>query len=328
MHPEQHNKQVEASYQRGLLLGFTMAEVIMLVVFVLLLALSAMLIKKEKEIAACKNEASACKSDLQECKTILGSTLEEWKLCKESQNKLVECEKKLEETKPVIKDLENELLLCKKTNEKKDNDLNSCKKERDDLLKNPSQTEQELQKCKEELAETQKQLEAANKPQDNLKQIATMLEIDPASTPDQIVEKIQELKSALANLRGQNKILLDRLKSSGKGTEKPSCWATESGGIEYIFDIQLTSSGVIVKDNALPHRVEEQAKLPIQNIQYGRTLSSRDFRSQTRPVLDWSNINDCRFFVRVYDKTGAAQKTVYKQMLRTVGESFYYFEAY
>lgn len=320
MHPEQHNKQVEASYQRGLLLGFTMAEVIMLVVFVLLLALSAMLIKKEKEIAACKNEVSTCESDLQECKTILGSTLEEWKLCKEFQNNLVKCEKKIET-------LENELILCEKSNEKKDEDLNLCKKELDNL-KYPSQTEQELQKCNEELAETKKQLEAANKPQDNLAQIATVLEIDPTSTPDQIVEKIEELKSTLANLRGQNKILLDRLKSSGKGTEKPSCWATESGGIEYIFDIQLTSSGVIVKNNALPHRAEEQAKLPTQNIQYGRTLSSRDFRSQTRPVLDWSNANDCRFFVRVYDKTGAAQKTLYKQMLRTVGESFYYFEAY
>ncbi len=314
MHPEHHNKQVEASYQRGLLLGFTMAEVIMLVVFVLLLALSTMLIKKEKEIAACKRENISCKA----CK-------EDYPRC---QNDLEDC--KNERIKCVY-DFDNLLQkweLCKEVTKKCEDKLKKCEDFNGKAFENYQKIEQELKKCKEELAETKNQLEAANKPQDNLVQIATVLEIDPASTPGQIVKKIEELKSTLANLRGQNKILLDRLKSSGKGTEKPSCWATESGGIEYIFDIQLTSSGVIVKDNALPHRAEEQAKLPIQNIQYGRTLSSRDFRSQTRPVLDWSNTNDCRFFVRVYDKTGAAQKTVYKQMLRTVGESFYYFEAY
>jgi hypothetical protein len=38
----------------------------------------------------------------------------------------------------------------------------------------------------------------------------------------------------------------------------PQCWVTPDGTIEYIFDVTLASSGIFVRDNALPDQAEDE----------------------------------------------------------------------
>jgi hypothetical protein len=118
----------------------------------------------------------------------------------------------------------------------------------------------------------------------------------------------------------------DLIRASGKGTQFPPCWADEvTGKPEYIFDVSITSAGIVIRDNAIPHRAAEEAQLPIKGIDFGRTLSAASFTAETRPLLDWSSRQDpvCRFFVRLYDLTGPAEKTTFKNGLRTVEGHFY-----
>lgn len=113
----------------------------------------------------------------------------------------------------------------------------------------------------------------------------------------------------------------------GPGTEHPSCWvAADTGKPEYIFDVTLASGSVLVHDNALPHRAKEQAALPIGQTQFDRNLGLAEFVTVTDALYRWSEAHDCRFFVRIIDKTEGGEKAVYKRELRTVGEHFYYFE--
>ena len=112
----------------------------------------------------------------------------------------------------------------------------------------------------------------------------------------------------------------------GKGTELPACWASRTGKSEYIFDVALTSRGIITHDNALPHRTAEQAQLPLQTIVFDYEVQSEQFLKTSKPVFEWSKREGCRFFVRVSDRTKGEEKAIYKQLLWTVGQRFYSYE--
>ena len=149
---------------------------------------------------------------------------------------------------------------------------------------------------------------------------------DPAVEIAKLARELNASQREAARMQGQVAQLQEKLKAAGKGTEKPACWAdTRTGKIEYIFDVALTRSGMIVRDRKLPHRAEDQAELPIR-IDFGRELSSGEFLSQTRQLYDWSVAKDCRFFVLVSDETGDAEKAAYKRQIRNVGQHFYLFE--
>ena len=132
--------------------------------------------------------------------------------------------------------------------------------------------------------------------------------------------EIQLLRGQVANLR-------IKLTGIGKGTEMPACWASPvDGKPEYIFQVNLQSSAIVVEDRKLPNHVEDQALLPITPIQFSQAISASDFLAQTRPIYDWSVAHGCRFFVIIADQTGPAEKARYKQQVRTIETHFYKFE--
>ncbi len=141
-----------------------------------------------------------------------------------------------------------------------------------------------------------------------------------------ITDQLQASRTQMMNLQGQMANLRRRLEDAGKGTEKPACWAMPDGTPEYIFEVTLRSNGLLVKDNALPNRSDEQKQLPISSINFDREVSLNQFRNAVQPLSKWSQQHECIFFVKIKDQTGSSQKAIYKRKLRTVGEFFYYYE--
>lgn len=150
---------------------------------------------------------------------------------------------------------------------------------------------------------------------------------DPLARLEDAADQIEAQERRLGDLQGQVRNLQGRLSSGGRGTEKPACWADkETGKTEYIFDISLEPEGLRVRDRALAHRAEAQAALPLELIEFGVLAGPDDFLAATKPLFDWSEANNCRFFVRAFDNTGADQKKLYKERMRTLEEHFYKYE--
>ena len=130
----------------------------------------------------------------------------------------------------------------------------------------------------------------------------------------------EAVKNALESAREY-----ENLKSAGKGTEMPSCWTREDGTIEYIYEVNLTPTGLVVREttDVSPHRVDERRTLPVEKLSLEQDISEASFFSATSDLFEWSKSGKCRFFVRVFDSTGPTEKAIYQSRLRTVETHFY-----
>ncbi len=140
---------------------------------------------------------------------------------------------------------------------------------------------------------------------------------------EMLADKNAQLQQALNSSSGQTKNLEAKLAKFGGGIDKKPCWADSNGKLQSIFDVALTTGGIEIRDNQVPARVDDEKLLPLGDITFGKEISDETFDNQTERLFDWSQSHDCRFYVRVYDLTGADEKELYKQRLRTVEGHFY-----
>lgn len=265
-----------STYRRGIMLGLTMAEIMILIIFLLLLGF-AVLLQKEKDFnkSIIKNE--------DKIESIIRIFAEN------KPNLNADIVRIVEELPPLLKEVE------------KQNEINEEEVTADQIV------------IAIEKFIRQKQL------QENLNSGESLEEKLLES-----LERQKELEKEKNVLRDQKKSLIAQIQDKGRGVDWPPCWPDSEGhASEYIFKIDLTDDGIIFENAAPPHRLAEMAKLPIQNIIYETPRTIGEFRRETAKLFKWSTNNECRFYVRVYDKTGAEQKALFKRLLTTVEGVFY-----
>jgi len=191
----------------------------------------------------------------------------------------------------------------------------------------------QLQKAVNDLLEKARQSDLSKLSNKELVETAQKLEenLKESERRSQEAEKQFRQREAIAakemaNTKGQMENLRKQLGKGGRGVEKVPCWATEDGRSENIFDVALNTSGFVVRDRKLPHRQEDQKKLPLEKIVFGLEVAPTQFLAMTNPLFQWSEAHECRFFVRVFDRTGVVEKIVYKRRLRELGDRFYHYE--
>ena len=153
-----------------------------------------------------------------------------------------------------------------------------------------------------------------------------------------LTDRLEEALDERDREREEVERLQDHIRSLGSGTDHPSCWYLDDGiTTAYLFDVALTSRGLVVDFAASSQDVvsasgarlgtaeEARASLPIGSVQRQQVLRPGQFLRQTRGLHEWSKDRDpeCRFFVRVFDRTAASQKQLYKDQLETVEQPFY-----
>lgn len=117
--------------------------------------------------------------------------------------------------------------------------------------------------------------------------------------------------------------------TGGKGLEFQSCWWDKSVNpwrTKDIYDVVLTDSGFIVQNldpGTGEYRAQKATVLPVSNIHIGSEIGQNDFLAQTSALLAWSDQNKCRFYVRVFDRTGPSSKSTYKERLAAIDARFY-----
>jgi hypothetical protein len=260
----------DQSYRRGLVLGLTVAEIMLLLLFILLLVLSASLARLERKVAEGEELlkwASAIpgiKDPGQEgAKATYGDVMQ---YVQASEKALADLKANMGSS-AVVADIIREL-------------------KREGFDKLPPH-------------EIVGHLVDAKRIRDALSASGYQGE-DAAKILGRLQDNNADLTKQNENLQGQNAQLSRQIKTEGRGNEFPGCWVTKDGQAESIFDITFTESGIHVHDRALPHRASEQAQLPLDGVVYEQTLSISDFRQQLRPIFDWSVQHNCRFHVRRY----------------------------
>ncbi|MBF5094109.1 hypothetical protein F1643_06030 [Azospirillum sp. INR13] len=327
----------EKSYRRGVVLGLTMAEVVILVLFALLLALAVKMEKQEHQIASLEDRITETEQRAEAAEKEKSEALEE----------LAPLRKYLSNLNSFDEEFKS-LVLAKQENIRLRNEIAGLTekaksveavRERAARAEDLEKQVQELQAHDQIVRRVQQAMGEPRFPPDTLAgRLAELVTLgmvaeraagegkDTSKLIAEAAKAAAEERRRADNFQGQLAQMKKMFADAGRGTEKPACWATKAGKPEYIFDVALRTGGVVVRDNALPQRADEQAALSIHGFQYLNEITVSEFRAAALPLQRWGEEHDCRFFVRVFDQTGATDKAMYKKMLWTVGEYFYYYE--
>lgn len=311
--------QSDKAYKRGLILGLTMAEIILLLLFSLLLALAALSIEQDKKIETIRYERDKYVEQLRinekklEVLTAVlsksdnSSIKKELVRLREQEQQIARLLDRLEIGEDALAPERLDKLFEKAT---KQNELAKVIEKAGFTLE-PKELETTLDRVKDAQIEIAKANEALEKAKDE---------------NEKIIQELEGAEQGLSQKDGQIANMIRTLDRVGKGTEKPACWADEkTGKPKYIYNAGLTSDGIIVRHSATPPWAKAR-QLPIDAIPYDKNLTPREFIREANPIFEWSEENECRFFVRAYDLTGPTEKKIYKRHTRNLESAFYKYE--
>jgi hypothetical protein len=325
--------QQDASYRRGLVLGLTMAEIAILIIFCLLLLLGTLLLAERDRTRIAEEKArhtgeqfAVLQEKFEKLSNAIGAKeniqdlFRELVLIREEAAALANEVGKLKEAQLVDQQIIGLL----------QGEVSAAEKYRDTI--NTLSDALDIKISGDDGSSSQKLVEAIVgkfEEADQLINAAEAAGLDAADSDElpKIISSSLETRAENSNLRGQIEQLRSKLDAVGKGTEMPSCLTQESGKTEYLFDVNLFAGGFSVYDRTLSENLEIlKMKLPLDMITLGQRVSAERFLDETRPVFDWSKEQQCRFFVRLFDRTGPTEKGIYKRMMRILEMHFYKFE--
>lgn len=289
------SKSNDVQYRRGIVLGLTFAELLILLMFVVMLVLGASL-KKEKDSTSKK---SYSEEELIEMDSITSLLKDKRKESYDAASKHI----KLGDKDKAYEKLMG-LTIKEPVSESDLRGLASVVA----LIK--SKDSASFEKIREHL-----QLGESEKAYQLIVEASPMLKNHLKDNKLHI--------SAINDCRAQNKHLVNLKNVGGRGGDFPSCWSDENGSTQYLYNITLTDNGILVSDNLIPSREMDKANLPLKGFKFGRPMKPDEFMKAGYQIKKYSDDNSCRFFVRISDKTSANSKELYKKHKSSVENIFY-----
>jgi hypothetical protein len=291
-----------SEYRRGVVLGLTLAEVLVLLAFLLLLTMTALLLRREHEQAMLRQRA-------------------------ERDAGIVEIVRRAAVSQGL--DIDDDRLATLIRDAVQAEALRSQLQEANSQL---SEARVKLRDTGSQLQHANERLDAAAGAISENEAIAAVLERLPpklqGGTPVERVEdlarKYQELVKSGddqikkdENLIGQNnqmRIELARLKGNG-GSGIPYCWATPDGKPQYMLKIELHDDGVIIHDIGPRVRPEDRAWQLLESVTREQLMPLDDFIARTRSLRTSETADQCRYAVQALDLTGRTNKPGYKRSM-------------
>lgn len=305
---ERNNYSTSPEYRRGLVLGFTVAEIILLVLFALLLALVGSMISNKAEVEKAFslnnkfNEAiKALEADdkqnfAEKVKEVINQDID-------YQKKLIEIEQKLGK-QPLPDNVYAELVA-----NKIDVTTQDGKQKLLDLLIVALTAEK---KAKEE---------GGLKAQDEIiSACKSGLELEKAIGDSQT---LSDFVDAHKNAKAQADHWKVEASKCGRGGNLPPCYRESAEDpIPFIYEARIYNDGIklteIVPAN-LKDRFDADFKSPPIT---DTTLTPTELMNSTRQFLQWGEKNECRFYVKIYDEM-PNDKEKFKSSLKSIESNFY-----
>lgn len=343
----------QGAYRRGMVLGLTFAEVMLLLLFVLLIALSFFLQRKEKEVQDIQNNLSAAQEQVEALTVQLeaangnrlaiqkfNDTFKELKLAQEQLKTQASQIKEQNNQIATLSDAFRELEIARSQLETQASQIKERDNEIAALSEATTNAEQMMEKAEawDRLSNAFPGAMDPSSVMDQIKVGAQNQAVADAvegsglpSNPEELSQKLNDLKELefiAKQALGDKAKAEDQLeyfrRRAGLSNELPPCWiSADTSQAEYIFDVSLGSDGMRVYLRPPDYRKPELEELPLDGVIYESPADVRTFQKMFRPLYDWSESNKCRFFVRAFDRTEAHEKELFKSQLRTT-EGFFY----
>ena len=140
-------------------------------------------------------------------------------------------------------------------------------------------------------------------------------------------QKIIDLEGWKSTQIRQMKLMDEERRAAGQKSlsrDRPPCWFRQTGEEtfeeEMPFHIELMKNGFIVHNISPEKRREEFKEIP--QIPLNRFMPFTEFDAHTKKILAWEKEKDCRFRVKICDRTGN-DKSAYKNGMDLIEKRFY-----
>ena len=281
-------------YRRGVILGLTLAEILVLLVFLLLLACGAILSRRDKELAELHIDVDRYRSMLQPviARARLGG------LDVQDSDQLVAL---------LVRGKEADLL---KT------ELDSARSALDRANAEAARKEDELGRLRAIVSGmSANQRETLSKAADDETLAALLTRAGAgAGKPS---EHVRVLLAKDENLTGQNAQMraeLARLKGNG-GSGLPYCWTTLEGRPVYMLRVELQDDGVLLHDVEPRPRPEDPAWPVLDAVSRNTLMPVNRFLAETSALQAMAASGKCRYALLAIDATARTNKPGYKMLM-------------
>lgn len=287
-------QEADRQYRRGVVLGLTMAEIMLLLIFLLLLILAAKLIeaKHDRDLAIdARTKAEVLRDELQrELTELRRKDPEKYDIAKEWR--------KIEAAKAEAAEAETAMELLEEV--KKDKPKLTTREAADEVTR--------LAHIGREMEQKAQKLSPKATPEEALKHLANAAEAGDAvlksgESPEEFLNGAAMCTKDLQQCKESNVSIRQQLAQNG-GTW-PDCWIDPlTGKNQYIFTAYIRNDGIYLEDNKVKNREADQAALPIAPLAFGRAYEAAEFVAAGMELYDWGRKQPtpCRFYVRQVDQ--------------------------
>ncbi len=283
-------------YRRGLVLGLTLAETLLLVLFILLLVYAALGQQRDKTMK--EQEAQIASLNLR-----IDSGVD--RLAREL-------------TLSGIASNPDEL--SRKLNRLTDEMARNAQLQKD------LTTYQRLVPTASEAKQLADAFEVQQSPETPLqildRHLSRTTTVPPVANTD-APKTLAEALAALDRMAGQLDYYERQQLTAGNGLSYPPCWQRD-GRIVYTYDALLLDDGLRLSVT------DDRTGLDVAGLRangaeppLGQTITRQTFLAQTKGLHAWSVSQGCRFYARIIDGTSAGNKSGYIQARRAVEDRFY-----
>ncbi|MEO7025956.1 MAG: hypothetical protein ABI056_00205 [Caulobacteraceae bacterium] len=312
----------QAQYRRGLVLGFTVAETLLLVLFALMLALGYVLMKRDRELRGLTAEIAVLrdKANMLSAKVdVLGTLARNQPLdpffaelvrARAEQAAVAARAARLQEREAKVEKLETVLKTVAPAAD--------ARARLADLAATGARLRDQLRR----LPPTERSDTFALLPQAVELARASRAQAGDLVGARQMLAAATAAVAQAATLQGQVVRLRADLSAVGKGGDYPPCWVTAQGRIQYLLHVVLREDGALgVADITPPERGADRRALPLPPLP--SVIAPGAFLQRTQSLYDASRARGCRHYVTISDATGSAQKDLFKRLLFTTEAHFY-----
>lgn len=288
-------------YRRGVILGLTLAEILILLVFLLLLSSGALLVRRNREIDGLQAKLVSVESQM-------APAIDELRKRGVAVRNLDDLASRLERLSADDR-VRKELA-----------DTQSALAEARAAAAKSAHDAEELRARIERMPQDKREMADKVAQADAMASLLAQAGARGGSAPEKlqgVLGQASRLEKENKNLTGQNEQMrreIARVKGNG-GSGMPYCWTTLDGHPEYMLRVDLHDEDVVVSDVSPRPRPDDTVWRTLDGVPRNEAISIGTLISNVAQLQRDAADKKCRYAVEAFDGTSRTNKPGYKYLM-------------